>query len=151
LETAFTADLRERHGGIFQGMTEEEMRASNPDALRRVIEAGAAPPGGESCLEVARRIWKKIESIVQDHPGEMVAIVGHGGSLAIIVAHALGFPLGQKARISLRGNTGLSTVEFDGRGPRVTLLNDVNHLAAFDGNEGAGFSLKQESWKIETE
>ena len=144
--------LRERHGGVFQGLTAAEMHNRFPEDLRSIQEDGGAPPGGESNLEVAQRIWETFDSIIENHRGEMAAVVSHGGALAIIVAYALGFPLGQRARISLRGNTGLSMIEFDGRGPRVTLLNDVNHLAADDNDVGAGFSFhKPSSRRVEPE
>ena len=152
LDPVLTATLRERHGGAFQGMTAEELQDRFPDELKTIQEDGGAPPGGESNLEVAQRILTTFDSIIENHRGVMVAVVSHGGALAIIIAYALGFPLGQRARISLRGNTGLSTIEFDGRGPRVTLLNDVNHLAANDHDVGAGFSFhKPASRRVEPE
>jgi broad specificity phosphatase PhoE len=145
LRPVLTATLRERHGGVFQGMTAAEMQDRFPDALQLIQEDGGAPPEGESNFEVAQRLWQMFDSIIENHRGEMVAVVSHGGALAIIIAYALGFPLGQRARISIRGNTGLSTIEFDDHGPRVTLLNDVNHLIADDHDEGAGFSFHKPS------
>ncbi len=152
LEPVLTATLRERHGGVFQGLTATEMQDRFPDALQAIQKDGGAPPEGESNLEVTQRLWKLFDSIIENHPGEMVAVVSHGGALAIIIAYALGFPLGQRARISVRGNTGLSAIEFDNHVPRVTLLNDVNHLIADDHDEGAGFSFhKPSSQRVEPE
>lgn len=136
-------ELRERNGGIFQGLNAEEIGSTYPTAFRKFLENGEAPPEGESNLEVASRIKNAVDQIAASHAGELTAIVSHGGALAIYIAHVMGFPLGTRARISLRGNTGLSIVEIDGQGPRVTLLNDVSHLAQEESSPEAGFSFHQ--------
>jgi broad specificity phosphatase PhoE len=125
-------------------MTTKEIHEKYPEGLALLRETGMAPQVGESNLDVAQRMLRAFERIIPDHEGEMVAIVSHGGALASIVAYFLGFPLGERARLSLRANTGLSIVEVDGRGPVVTLLNDVSHLAGSGLSLGDGFSFGTE-------
>jgi broad specificity phosphatase PhoE len=125
-------------------MTTEEIHEKYPEGLALLRETGTDPHVGESNLDVAQRLLKAFERIIRDHEGEMVAIVGHGGALATIVAYFIGFPLGERARVSLGANTGLSIVEIDGRGPVVTLLNDVSHLAGSGLSLGEGFTFGTE-------
>lgn len=120
--------LRERHGGLFQGQTLEELEAAHGDFWHSVRFDGQAPPGGESNLEVAQRVKGFYERILAAHPGQMVAVVSHGGVMNILLGYVLGLPLGQRAPVSLRGNTGLTIIEIKDERPRLTLLNDVCHL-----------------------
>ena len=144
LQPKYLETLRERDGGIFTGLTSEEIVEKYPEGLALLRETGMTPQVGESDFDVAQRILKAFKRIIRDHEGEMVAIVTHGGALASIVAYFLGFPLGERARLSLRANTGLSIVEIDGWGPVVTLLNDVSHLNGAGLNLGEGFTFGTE-------
>jgi broad specificity phosphatase PhoE len=58
----------------------------------------------------------------------MVAVVTHGGLLHTVLLHVLGLPVGEYGRLSLRGNTGISTVEISNGQTRLTRLNDTAHL-----------------------
>ena len=130
LEPIYEFSWRERNGGNFQGLTIEQLQADHPQELKLLREDGAAPPNGESRLALAKRVTAAFELVTAQHHGQTIAIVSHGGALAALIAHLLGFPLGQRARISLGGNTGLSIVEIKDFGPRITLLNDVSHLSS---------------------
>jgi len=135
------ANLRERNGGVFQGLTIEQLNSWHGDIWHQVRHDGSAPPNGESMLEVGIRAYSSFEKISLAHRGETVAIVSHGGTLNILISHLIGLPLGQPASISLRGNTGLSVVEMDESGHRLTLLNDVSHLSADRKVNESGFSM----------
>ena len=136
-----SANFRERNGGIFQGLTTEQLDSEYRDIWRQTRSDGSAPPDGESMLEVGKRAFSSYEKINSAHIGETVAIVSHGGTLNILISHLIGLPLGQPASISLRGNTGLSIVEINEAGPRLTLLNDVSHLSAGRKDVESGFSM----------
>jgi len=128
LEPILDPALRERNGGDFEGLTFSEIQNQHLQAWQRMRETGAAPPGGESSLEVAQRIIASYNAISGQHQGETTAIVSHGGALISLFSHILGFPLGKRAHINVGGNTGLSIVSMDADGPRLTLLNDTSHL-----------------------
>ncbi len=141
LQPSYLEALRERNGGILQGMTAKEIQEKLPGELALLRESGMAPSVKENNLDLAQRLLKAFEMIISKHDGEMAAVVSHGGALAAITAYFLGFPLGKSARLSLRANTGLSMVEFDRNRPMITLLNDVSHLAGTDLSQGEGFSF----------
>lgn len=120
--------LRERNGGQFQGLTIDELRSKHSEFWTQVRQEGKAPPGGESNLEVARRIVTAYASYLTYHENKLFAIVSHGGALQLLISYVLGFPLGQLAAISLSGNTGISLIRIDGGRARLALLNDTVHI-----------------------
>lgn len=132
LEPIVDAAWRERNGGIFEGKTADELRDTQPEALRRFLAGETEPLGGESNIELSRRVRLAFEAVADRHNGEMSAVVSHGGSLSALISHLLGFPPEKRAPISLRGNTGLTIIEIDDSRPRLTLLNDTCHLADSD-------------------
>jgi broad specificity phosphatase PhoE len=124
---------RERFGGDFEGLSLAEMEANHAEALQ-ALRAGAPPPGGESLPAVAARVTAAFESLLQNHQGEIVAVVSHGGALGSLIGSILGIPPGSHGGFSLAGNTGVTVVTAGERGRRVTLLNDSYHI---DGNRPA--------------
>jgi len=87
--------LRERHFGVFQGLTYEEAAARYPAdyARHHARDPRFVPDGGESLLDLAARISNACEDIVRRHAGEAVALFTHGGVLDILHRQAAGKPL----------------------------------------------------------
>jgi probable phosphoglycerate mutase len=90
-----TPELRERHYGIFQGLTYPEAEARHPEAYARhkARDPHFAPEGGESLLDLAARIGAICGAIARRHAGEAVALFTHGGVLDIVHRQATGRPL----------------------------------------------------------
>ncbi|MDP2196252.1 MAG: histidine phosphatase family protein [Rhodocyclaceae bacterium] len=91
-----TSGLRERHFGVFQGLTYAEAAVQFPEAYARHQardDAHFAPPDGESLHDLALRIAGVCDDIVRRHAGETVAIFTHGGVLDVLYRRALGRPL----------------------------------------------------------
>lgn len=124
--------LRERNGGQFEGLTAEEMESRFGLLWERVRLEGAAPPDGESELQVASRIYQAYEQYKLRHEGQMVALVSHGGALKNLISVVLGFPMGKQAPLGLLRNAALSAIRIDGFGQRLILLNDYCHLETMD-------------------
>lgn len=80
-----------------------------------------AAPGGESYMEVSRRVVTAFEAIV-DEDASPTVIVGHGGSLRIIVAHVLGLPFERAFALGLDYGS-LSKLTLDGPLRTVDYLN----------------------------
>jgi len=86
------AGLRERHFGVFQGMTHEEAQQQRPQEFARHLsrEPRFAPPGGESLLQLAARVATTFADIINRHRGEAAAVFTHGGVLDILYRQATG-------------------------------------------------------------
>jgi 2,3-bisphosphoglycerate-dependent phosphoglycerate mutase len=141
IEPVLQSALRERRGGIFEGYTFDELRQRHPEALQAFQEHGRAPEGAESNLALARRATPALERIVAAHPGEVVALVTHGGTLRVLMAYIMGLPVGRKAPFKVSGNCGLSIAEFAQR-RFITLLNDCCHLGGFEQGAEAFTAVK---------
>ena len=118
---------RERGLGELEGLTKGEIREQYPHLSlpRTFIEA----PGGESYVDLQRRVLVAYRRILAEHAGETVVVVSHGGTLRTVISHILELPERIYAPFTLNGNTGISrvTVDEEGHGQLVT-LNDTAHL-----------------------
>ncbi|MCX8085339.1 MAG: histidine phosphatase family protein [Rhodocyclaceae bacterium] len=87
--------LRERHYGIFQGLTYEEAAARHPVEFARhqARDPRFAPTGGESLLDLAARLAACCAAIVSRHAGETIALFTHGGVLDLLYRQAMGMAL----------------------------------------------------------
>ena len=90
------ADLRERHYGIFQGLTYTEAETRHPEAYAH-FEARTPdepiPGGGESLTRFQARIRAAFDAMADAHAGQTVLVVAHGGVLDILNRMARQRPL----------------------------------------------------------
>jgi len=83
--------LRERDFGAWEGLAVADLAREAPDDLAALWgDPAFAPPGGESPDALAARVLPAVRGIVARHPGEDVAVVGHGGAHRAVLGHALG-------------------------------------------------------------
>ncbi len=77
-------DLRELDYGLWQGLTQEEIKRRQPRLFRQWSEAPASvrPPGGETLHEAQRRLRKAMKEILKRHR--------NGGALVVLRPLALG-------------------------------------------------------------
>lgn len=91
LEVTVDKDLRERHGGRWEGLTDAEIRAQYPEEYTRW-----APPDGESSGVVADRVAAALLRIAATlAESALLDSAGAGGSgLAVVVSHGAALRLG---------------------------------------------------------
>ena len=123
----FQADWRERHVGVFEGRSAEELQAEYPDVFAKMRQGIIDIPGGERHDDLQKRVAAAYQRLLARHQDEMVAIVSHGGTLNALVSHVLDIPH-QYGRLSFHGNTGLTILRVSHGIPRLTMLNDTRHL-----------------------
>jgi alpha-ribazole phosphatase len=121
--------LREVGFGAWEGLTISEVEAQWPEeyAAWRQDSVSHRPPNGEQIVELQERAMAVVAEIVAAHPGELVAVVGHGGSVKAIVCGLMGFPLSVWRRLRA-DNAAISRLVFAPLGPTLTLYNDTSHL-----------------------
>ena len=125
-----TAQLREYHKGVFEGLTASELRARFPSEYPTYIakDLDYAPDGGESTREVSERMTCVINEIKERHLGDTVLVVGHGGSLRAAMMALLGMPLDANWRFVF-GNCTLTIVDTYHDNAVLRLFNDGSHLS----------------------
>ncbi|HTZ17034.1 MAG TPA: histidine phosphatase family protein, partial [Dissulfurispiraceae bacterium] len=124
LQPIVVSELRERHFGVWEGMTLSEISEKYPDEFRAwaANPLEHSPMGGESTLQVRDRLMPVYEEIVSRHPGENIVIAGHGGVNRIVLCHVLGMPLEHIFRIE-QDNAAVNIIAFYDKFPVVRLLN----------------------------
>jgi len=121
--------LRERHLGIFQGLTVSEMMEKFPDEYNRFRDQGPEyiVPDGESKKQCYERNILCINEIVQKHPGETLVIVAHGGVLDSVFRYVIGIPL-EAPRTFIIWNAGMNTFSHSNGKWYLLTFGEINHL-----------------------
>lgn len=121
--------LRERHYGIFQGLTAAEAAVRHPQAHAHYL---ARDPEydfetGESLTAFAERVAEGIDWLVRHHAGQTIAAVSHSGVLDIVYRRATGRPLSTPRDFKIP-NCALNWFHFDGQGWHLESWGDRHHL-----------------------
>jgi broad specificity phosphatase PhoE len=134
LSVRTTPLLRETMLGAWEGLTRAEIEArGDSEQLARYLQNSYRhrPPGGETLEAAWERMLRAAAEIRAEHPAGAVAIVGHGGSLRVLLCEALEAPIASLRHLQL-DNASLSIIEYHGSPPnavrRITLVNDTSHL-----------------------
>ncbi len=130
LEVITVAHLRERHYGIFQGITAEEGAKRHPEAHAHYVSRNLEYDfeTGESLNGFAQRVGMAIDDLIRHHSGQIIAAVSHAGVLDIVYRKATGRPL-HTARDFVIPNCALNWFHFDGQGWHLEAWDDHHHLA----------------------
>jgi broad specificity phosphatase PhoE len=135
-EATLLPGVAEYHFGEMSGATYAEVR-------ERFSAAGmAAPPpqervypGEEGRENFFRRVTESVWQVVDGHRGETVAVVSHGGPIALFCQNVLGLRYQRPMPFSI-DNCSINVIEIDEsrQGPdgrplsRLKVLNDTCHL-----------------------
>jgi glucosyl-3-phosphoglycerate phosphatase len=88
LEVSYDKDLRERSGGLWEGLNDREIRERYP-----AEHASWNPPEGETTLAVAQRAGAAMERVAQSvPPGNLVVVVSHGAAIRLGMSVLLDLP-----------------------------------------------------------
>ena len=79
--------LRERAFGAFEGSSFDQIEAELPQVAhlwRTRVPDWSPPGGGESLLVMQQRVLQTLNELAQQHLGQHIALVAHGGVLDIL-------------------------------------------------------------------
>lgn len=126
-----TDDRLKEHGiGQLTGLTGAQVEEQFPDwiAARQGGRAWVVPPGGEDRDAFIQRAAAVMTDIINNHPEQTVAVVSHGGTLGVYLAHLLEIPTHRSLPFQF-DNTGISIVRIAHGRIRLARLNDTGHLS----------------------
>lgn len=124
-------DFRERSPGDLEGKSTEWISAEYP-AIWEQREAdywGWRPPGGEHFRQVLERTLRGLDEIRAAHPEDTVVLVGHMGTVRVLISHLLDIPIEQTYEMEFP-STGVSILRFEPDRINVEVLNDGAHAEA---------------------
>ncbi len=121
--------LRERGFGVFEGKTFQQVEALWPEqALRwRKREPAFEPEGGESLLRFRERITQTMQTLAEQHPGEQIAMVAHGGVMDVLYRAATRQEI-QAPRTWDLGNAAINRLLWTPEGLTLVGWADTQHL-----------------------
>jgi probable phosphoglycerate mutase len=129
LEVNPLPQLRERHYGIFQGLTAAEGEQRHPEAHARYIarDLDYDFETGETLRALAERAVEGIAWLARHHAGETIAAVSHGGVLDVLYRKATGRNL-EAPRDFKIPNCALNWFHIDAHGWHLETWGDRHHL-----------------------
>ena len=121
--------LRERGFGEFEGKTFVEIEASLPEQARRWRSRDPlfAPPGGESLTALRERVLEAASRLAARHPGELIALIGHGGVMDVLYRAATRQAI-DATRTWALGNAAINRLMWTPEGFSLVGWSDVQHL-----------------------
>lgn len=114
LHVSTDRDLRETHGGSFQGLTGAEIRREYPNDWAAWASGDPYhrnPGGGESRADVAARMLQAVLRAAQAAGDELAVLVTHGGAARLAVAQLIGLPLSRVGSLGVMSNTAWTMLE----------------------------------------
>ena len=121
--------LRERGFGDFEGKTFAEIETLLPEQSQRwrTRDPHFAPAGGESLLALNQRVVEATGRLAARHPGELIALVGHGGVMDVLYRAATRQHL-QAPRTWTLGNAAINRLLWTAEGLTLVGWADTQHL-----------------------
>jgi len=128
--------LRERHYGVFEGKTHEELQLeglqSDYQRWRNREPDFALPQGGESLRDFFDRTHRALQSIVAAHQSnERIVAVTHGGFLDCAYRIASGVAITEQRQHPLH-NASLNRIAWDGERFSMIEWGQIDHLDSLD-------------------
>lgn len=123
--------FRETDFGAWEGLTFGEVRERWPREMEVwLADPAAAPPGGESFEQVARRVRTALDKLTVRHRHQKVLVVSHVTPIKLLVREALQAPMDALYRMHLDVSS-LTQIDWYADGPAVLrAFNDTHHLPA---------------------
>ena len=130
LDVQITPRLRERNVGKLQGLLLSEAPVLLPEIWQRHIarELDHDLGGGESIRTFHQRMQDILELFLNEHHGQSVLAVSHGGSLDMIYRIVTQQALDAE-RVAVVPNTSLNWITHDGSTWSVECWADTSHLS----------------------
>ena len=124
--------LREIHAGEWEGHTYAYLQEHDPQGydLWRTDIGRAQPAGGESVVELASRVYRCVDALIERHRGGCIAVFTHATPLRVLGARWHGYAPEESGRLPFGGNASVSMVEISDDG-RVNVL-----LYGYDAHHG---------------
>lgn len=140
---AFAAALAERHQlplsvdarlmeigfGAWEGQTAEQLRARDPDQLRRFYHDPVTqrPPGAEPLAAFQARVIEGFQQLAADFAGQRILVVCHAGVIRALLAHILDAPAAAIYRIDV-GYAAMTQIRLCAERPPSLVRHGVTRL-----------------------
>ena len=115
--------------GAWDGLTYEEVEAKWKSEVTAwyADPVNFSPPGGETMLQMSKRVQSALNDLKSRHKEETVLIVTHGGVIQILLCMLLGVEFDRYWQFRV-AQASLTLIRFYDDAAILDLFNDVSHL-----------------------
>jgi probable phosphoglycerate mutase len=130
LDPVLNAALREQHFGIVEGLSVPEVKVQHAEVWAQWLQFDEAFSfaGGESTRAFHGRVLAAVRALAQEHEGQTLVVVTHGGVLDMVYRSALGLSLSGPRQSDIP-NAGFNRVRLHGESIEIVDWADTRHLA----------------------
>ena len=128
LEVIESDNLREINAGDWQGRTYENIEETYPQMWKIWQNAdykNVKTPGGESPMDVLKRVYCELEEIGKNHKGQAVAVASHGLSIRVTLSYITGGKINSWA-----ANASVTKLIYENGKFEVEFFNEHSHLGS---------------------
>jgi alpha-ribazole phosphatase len=122
----YTPEIRETSYGRFEG------RSYAKDGTTRSLLTGhmlhKKAPGGESLIDVRRRVSKFLKNAVKSHPNGTILVVTHGGTKRMIHHLLTKTPFSRSYKEIKFNNASICEYDWKNGYIKAVCVNDISHL-----------------------
>ena len=121
--------LREQGFGVFEGQSVAELQQQQPDlwAQWRRFDADFELPGGESTQRFHGRVMQALAQLAEQHWGERLVVVTHGGVLDMVWRTVHGLSLHGYRQCAIP-NAGVNHLRWEDGRWHILTWAEVDHL-----------------------
>lgn len=119
-----TEALDEVNFGSWSGQTFEALEGDPLWRRWNTVRSLVRTPGGETMLDVQRRVLELIEKLTNTSDGRRIALVSHADVIKAAVCHILGLPIDAWSRFDIAPASITAVVAGDW-GAKVVTLNEI--------------------------
>ncbi|MBN1963549.1 MAG: MSMEG_4193 family putative phosphomutase [Anaerolineae bacterium] len=112
--------------GAWQGQKIATLARRKMWRVIQMVPSRAYFPDGETMRAAQMRAVDAVESVVQAHPRDMVAVVSHSDVIKLVLAHYLGLHIDLFQRLAV-SPASVSVIELGFGRPTIVQINDTSH------------------------
>lgn len=130
-EAQFEPGWRERDVGDLEGIAYEQFTEQIGDGVvgGNGVAVAVRPPGGESLVDMRKRVDSAWESLLSTTAPETTSlVVTHGGPIRALLGRLKGLDLAASMSEIDQANCGLNEVRLDETGPTIVRENETGFL-----------------------
>ena len=115
--------------GAWDGLTYEEVEAKWKSEVAGwyADPVNSSPPGGETILQMSKRVQSALNDLKSKHKEETVLIVTHGGVIQLLLCMLLGVELDHYWQFRV-AQASLTVIQLYAEAAILDLFNDISHL-----------------------
>ncbi len=138
-------DLKEIHGGLWEGMRWDDLVAKYPEEydIWETKPHLHQMPEGESMESFRQRVVNAVEDILQKEDGKKILIVTHGTVIRVLMCWFKGWPVEDIVKVPWYDNTAVTVVTREDDLFQIELEGDASHLDA------STSTFENQQWFIE--